>query len=64
MAASEAVKEAVWLRKFLQNLKVVPIVTAPFKLFCDYGGVVTQSKEQRNHKKQKHIERKYHIIKE
>ena len=43
--ASEAAKEVVWLCKFLQNLKVVPVVTAPLKLFCDYGGAVAQSKE-------------------
>ena len=52
VAASEAAKEAVWLHKFLQNLKVVPVVTAPLKLFCDNGGAVAQSKEPRNHKKQ------------
>ncbi|KAH9727197.1 hypothetical protein KPL70_008566 [Citrus sinensis] len=64
VAASEAAKEAVWLRKFLQDLEVVPAVTAPLKLFCDNSGAVAQSKEPRNHKKQKHIERKYHLIRD
>ncbi|KAH9671204.1 hypothetical protein KPL70_017270 [Citrus sinensis] len=64
VAASEAAKEAVWLRKFLQDLDVVPAVTAPLKLFCDNSGAVAQSKEPRNHKKQKHIERKYHLIRD
>ncbi|KAH9753253.1 Integrase catalytic domain-containing protein [Citrus sinensis] len=64
VAASEAAKEAVWLRKFLQDLEVVPAVTAPLKLFCDNSGAVAQSKELRNHKKQKHIERKYHLIRD
>ena len=64
MAAAEAAKEVVWLRKFLQDIEVVPIITAPLKLFCDNSGVVAQSKETRNHKKQKHIERKYHFIRE
>ena len=31
-------------------------------LFCDNSGAVAQSKDLRNHKKGKHIERKYHII--
>ena len=44
-AASEAAKEVVWLRKFLQNLKVVPAATVPLKLFCDNSGAVAQSKE-------------------
>ncbi|KAH9724536.1 Integrase catalytic domain-containing protein [Citrus sinensis] len=64
VAASEAAKEVVWLRKFLQDLEVVPIVTALLKLFCDNRGAVAQSKEPRNHKKQKHIERKYHLIRD
>ncbi|KAH9769114.1 hypothetical protein KPL71_011873 [Citrus sinensis] len=52
VATSDAAKEAIWLRKFLRNLEVVPVVTAPLKLFCDNGGAVAQSKESRNHKKQ------------
>ena len=31
-------------------------------LFCDNSGAVIQSKDLRNHKKGKHIERKNHII--
>ena len=34
----------------------------PITLFCDNSGAVAQSKDPRNHKKGKHIERKYHII--
>ena len=34
----------------------------PITLFCDNSGVVAQSKDPRNHKKGKHIERKYHTI--
>ena len=33
-------------------------------MFCDNSGAVAQSKDPRNHKKEKHIERKYHIIKD
>ncbi|KAH9658261.1 hypothetical protein KPL70_023419 [Citrus sinensis] len=52
VATFEAAKEAIWLCKFLRNLEVVPVVTAPVKLFCANGGAVAQSKEPRNHKKQ------------
>ena len=31
-------------------------------LYCDNSGVVAQAKEPRNHRKGKHIERKYHIV--
>ena len=34
----------------------------PITLFCDNSGAAAQSKDSRNHKKGKHIERKYHII--
>ena len=33
-------------------------------LFCDNSGAVAQSKDPKNHKKGKHIERKYHIIRD
>ena len=36
----------------------------PITFFCDNSRVVAQSKDLRNHKKGKHIERKYHIIRD
>ena len=36
----------------------------PITLFCDNSGVVAQSNDPRSHKKGKHIERKYHIIRD
>ena len=36
----------------------------PITLFCNNSGTVAQSKDPRNHKKGKHIERKYHIIRD
>ena len=64
VAACEAAKEAVWLKKFLSDLGVVRIKQVLITLFCDNSGVVAQSKDPRNHKKGKHIERKYHIIRD
>ena len=59
---SEATKEMIWLRKFLMGLRVVTLVVLPIILFCDNDGMVTQSKELRNHWKRKHIKRKYYLI--
>uniref|UniRef100_A0A2N9EGU7 Reverse transcriptase Ty1/copia-type domain-containing protein n=1 Tax=Fagus sylvatica TaxID=28930 RepID=A0A2N9EGU7_FAGSY len=64
VAACEAAKKVVWLRKFLSDLGVTRIEQIPIILFCDNSGAVAQSKEPRNHKKGKHIERKYHLIRE
>ena len=38
------------------------IEQVPITLFYDNSGMVAHSKDLRNHKKRKHIERKYHII--
>ena len=62
VAAYEATKEAIWLKKFLSNHGVVRMEQVPITMFCDNSGAVEQSKYPRNHKKGKHIERKYHII--
>src|SRR5215813_10565434 len=64
VAAYEAAKEAVWLRKFLEDLEVVPDMDKSLTLYCDNSGAVANSKEPRSHKRGKHIERKYHLIRE
>ena len=62
VAASEAAKEAVWLRNFLMDLTVVPGLPKSITLYSDNAGAVANSKEPRVHKSSKHIERKYHLI--
>ena len=64
VAACEAAKEAVWLKKFLSDLGVMRIKQVPITLFCNNSGVVAQSKDPWNHKKGRYIERKYHIIRD
>ena len=62
VAACEAAKEAVWVRKFLFDLEVVPDVAQPITLYCDNSEAVANAKEPRSHKNSKHIERRYHLI--
>ena len=64
VVAREAAKEAIWLKKFLFDLGVVRMEQVPITLFCNNSVVVAQSKNSRNHKKGKHIERYYHIIRD
>ena len=64
MAASEASKEAAWLRKFLKELGVVPDAVRPIVLFCDNSGAVANSKEPRYTKGLRHVERKFHLVRE
>ncbi|KAJ9548881.1 hypothetical protein OSB04_021424 [Centaurea solstitialis] len=54
IAASDAAKEAVWLRNFLSDLRVVASIS----------GAVAQAKEPREHHKSRHVLRKYHLIRE
>ena len=64
VAACEAAKEAVWFKKFLIELGVLPVSLFPITLYCDNSGAVAQSKEPRNHGKGKHVKRKYHLIRD
>ena len=64
VAACEAAKEAVWLRKFLIDLEIVSDAAQPMTLYCDNSEAVANSKEPRSHKRSKHIERRYHLIRE
>ncbi|KAJ9540834.1 LOW QUALITY PROTEIN: hypothetical protein OSB04_027340 [Centaurea solstitialis] len=64
IAASDAAKEAVWLKNFLSDLRVVASVSRPIDIFCDNSGAVAQVKEPREHHKSRHVLRKYHLIRE
>ena len=64
VAAAEAAKEAIWLRKLLLELGVVFAAEKPIVMHCDNTGAIAQCKEPRNHKKGKHIQGKYHLIRE
>ena len=60
IAASDAAKEAVWLKKFIGELGVVPSIANPIALYCDNNGAIAQAKEPRSHQRSKHILRKFH----
>ena len=62
VAASEATMEAVWLKKFLADLEVVPNMDKPIDLYCDNTGAIANVKESRHRKRTKHIEWRYHLI--
>ncbi|KAJ9544965.1 hypothetical protein OSB04_024672 [Centaurea solstitialis] len=64
IAASDAAKEAVRLRNFLSDLRVIASISRPLDIFCDNSGAVAQAKEPREHHKSRHVLRKYHLIRE
>ena len=62
IAACEAANKAVWLKKFVTDMEVVRNMDKPIVLYCDNNRAVANSKEPSSHKRGKHIERKYHLI--
>ena len=64
IAASKAAKEAVWIKKFIIELGVVPRIVHPILLNCDNNGAITQAKEPWFHQRPKHVLRIYYLIKE
>ena len=48
----------------MKDLELVWDIDKPHTLYCDNSGVVANSKELRSHKRGKHIEWKYHLIRE
>ena len=48
--------------QYFLYLGVVPSAQSAITLYCDNSGAVANSKEPRSHKREKHIERKYHLI--
>jgi hypothetical protein len=62
IAVNEAAKEAVWMKKFIRDLGVVPSIQDPIEIFCDNEGAVILAKEPRSHKRTRHILRKFHYV--
>ncbi len=62
IAASEATKEAVWIRRLLEKLCQPEIY--PIPLHCDNQGSIALAKNLENHQCTKHIDVWYHYIRE
>ena len=61
---ADAAKEAVWIKKFITDLDVVPSITNLVDVYWDNNGAIAQAKEPRSHQLSKHIIRRYHLIRE
>jgi hypothetical protein len=64
IAASKALKEGVWIKKFICELGIVPQIENLVPLYCDNTGAVAQAKEPRSYHKSKHTLRRYHLVRE
>ena len=57
IATFDATKEAVWIKKFIIELGIIPRVVNPMDPYCDNNGAIAQVKEPRSHQQSKHIVR-------
>jgi Reverse transcriptase (RNA-dependent DNA polymerase) len=64
MAAAEASKESVWIKKFIELLNMVPSIEGQLELFYDNSGAIGQIKEPNAHHKIKHMDNKYFVIRD
>ncbi|KAK1694795.1 hypothetical protein QYE76_011492 [Lolium multiflorum] len=64
IAASEASSEAVWMKRFIVELGVVPSALDPLVIYCDNMGAIANAQEPRSHKKLNHIKLRFHSIRE
>ncbi|KAK8597114.1 hypothetical protein V6N12_065590 [Hibiscus sabdariffa] len=62
--ASEAAKEAIWIKNFISELGVVPSISDAIELHCDNNGAIAEAKEPRSHQRYKSILRRFHLIRE
>ncbi|GJY34949.1 retrotransposon protein, putative, ty1-copia subclass [Tanacetum coccineum] len=64
IAAHDASKEAVWVRKFISGLGVVPTIEEPINMYCDNTGAITIANEFGITKGARHFHAKVHYLRE
>ncbi|GJU30668.1 hypothetical protein Tco_1174257 [Tanacetum coccineum] len=64
IAAFDASKEAVWIRKFIYGLGVVPTIEEPINMYCDNTGAIAIAKDRGITKGARHFCTKVHYLRE
>ncbi|GJT28856.1 hypothetical protein Tco_0909131 [Tanacetum coccineum] len=64
IAAFDASKEAVWIRKFIYGLGVVPTIEEPINMYCDNTGAIAIAKDHGVTKGARHFRAKVHYLRE
>nr|GEW11144.1 retrovirus-related Pol polyprotein from transposon TNT 1-94 [Tanacetum cinerariifolium] len=64
IAAFDASKEAVWVRKFISGLGVVSTIEEPISMYCDNTGAITIENESGITKGARHFRAKFHYLHE
>ncbi|GKD23440.1 hypothetical protein Tco_1225143 [Tanacetum coccineum] len=64
MAASEAAMEAVWIRKFVGDLGVMPSIKEPINMYCDNSAAIIFANDSGVMKGARHFLWRYHYVRE
>ncbi|GJX43241.1 retrotransposon protein, putative, ty1-copia subclass [Tanacetum coccineum] len=64
IATSEAAMEAVWIRKFISGLGIVPTINEPIRMFCDNSAALHFANEPGVQRGARHYHRRYHYVRE
>ncbi|GJV52541.1 retrotransposon protein, putative, ty1-copia subclass [Tanacetum coccineum] len=64
IAAFDASKEAVWIRKFIYGLGIVPIIQEPISMYCDNTRAIAIAKDDGVTKGARHFRAKVHYLRE
>jgi len=64
VTCTAAVQEVVWLKAFIQNLDVTPHNNESVVIYSDNTAALAYVKNPKYHEKSKHIEKKYHFIRD
>ena len=60
--AFDANKDAIWIKKFIIELGIIPSIVNLMDLYYDNNGAIAQVKEPRSHYQSKHILQHFHLI--
>nr|GEW76705.1 retrotransposon protein, putative, Ty1-copia subclass [Tanacetum cinerariifolium] len=64
VVASEAAMEAVWIRKFVGDLGVMPLINKPINMYCDNSAAIIFANEPEIMKGARHFLQRYHYVRE
>nr|GEZ52219.1 retrovirus-related Pol polyprotein from transposon TNT 1-94 [Tanacetum cinerariifolium] len=62
IADSKAAMKAVWIRKFISRLGVVPTINEPIRIFCDNSTALHFTNEPGVQRRAKHYHMRYHYV--
>ena len=64
VACYETTGQEVWLKNFIPGLRVIDSISKPLTLYCDNQPAVIYSSNNKSSGAAKHIDIKYHVVKD